>query len=83
MEANKTPEKIYLNPLLMEDGESVVRRCTFERLRDSQIEYTRTDTIIEKACKAYCKTCKMPNCYSSNSSKCTFINNFREHMKGE
>ena len=46
----KAPEKIYLNPLLMEDGESIVRRCTFERQRGSQIEYTRTDAFIEKAC---------------------------------
>ena len=45
----EAPEKIYLNPLLMEDGESVVRRCTFERQRDNQIEYTRTDAFIEKA----------------------------------
>ncbi len=48
MEANKVPEKIYLNPLLTEDGESIVRRCTFERGRDSQIEYTRTDAFVEK-----------------------------------
>ena len=48
MKANETPEKIYLNPLLMEDGESIVKRCTFERQRDSQIEYTRTDAFIEK-----------------------------------
>ena len=50
MKAN-APDKIYLNPLLMEDGESIVRRCTFERQRDSQIEYTRTDAFIEKACE--------------------------------
>ncbi len=43
MKANEAPEKIYLNPLLMEDGESIVRQCTFERQRDSQIEYIRTD----------------------------------------
>jgi len=48
MNANEAPEKIYLNPLLMEDGESIVRRCTFERLRNSQVEYIRTDAIIEK-----------------------------------
>ena len=48
MKANEAPEKIYLNPLLMEDGESIVRRCTFERQRDSQVEYTRTDAFIEK-----------------------------------
>lgn len=51
MKANEAPEKIYLNPLLMEDGESIVRQCTFERQRDSQVEYTRTDAFIEKACK--------------------------------
>ena len=49
-----TPEKIYLNPLLTEDGESVVKRCTFERQRDSQIEYIRADAFIEKACRCYC-----------------------------
>lgn len=41
------PEKIYLNPLLMEDGESIVRRCTFERQRDCQVEYVRTDAFIQ------------------------------------
>jgi hypothetical protein len=51
MEAKEVPEKIYLNPLLMEDGESIVRRCTFERQRNSQIEYTRTDALVEKACE--------------------------------
>ena len=55
MKANEAPEKIYLNPLLMEDGESIVKRCTFERQRDSQLEYTRTDAFIEKAC-AWFKT---------------------------
>ena len=49
MKANEAPEKIYLNPLLMEDGESVVRLRTFERQRDSQIEYVRTEAFIEKA----------------------------------
>ena len=51
MKANEAPEKIYLNPLLMEDGESIVRRCTFERQRNSQIEYTRTDALVEKVVK--------------------------------
>ena len=47
MKEKEAPEKIYLNPLLMEDGESIVRRCAFERQSDSQIEYTRTDAFIE------------------------------------
>lgn len=48
MKENEAPKTIYFNPLLMEDGESIVRRCTFERQSDSQIEYTRTDAFIEK-----------------------------------
>ena len=51
MKANEAPNKIYLNPLLMEDGESIVRRCSFERQRDSQIEYARTDVLVRKACE--------------------------------
>ena len=46
----EAPDKIYLNPLLMEDGESIVRRCTFDRLRDSQVEYIRKDAFIENVC---------------------------------
>ena len=46
-----TPDKIYLKPLLTEEGDSIVRRCTFEKLSDSQIEYVRADAFIEKACK--------------------------------
>ena len=49
MKAKEAPEKIYLNPLLMEDVESIIIRCTFERQRDSQVEYTRTDAFVEKA----------------------------------
>ena len=78
VKANEAPEKIYLNPLLMEDGESIVRRCTFERQRDSQIEYTRTDASIEKACDAYCKVCKIPNC---RRNECKFISEFKSHLE--
>lgn len=46
---NEAPEKIYLNPLLMEDGESIVKRCAFEKQSDSQIEYTRTNAFIGRA----------------------------------
>lgn len=72
MKANEAPEKIYLNPLLMEDGESIVRRCTFERQRDSQIEYTRTDAFIEKAAD-YIKEHWIWNT--------KIINDFKEAMK--
>ena len=75
MKAN-VPEKIYLNPLLMEDWESIVRRCTFERQRDSQIEYTRTEAFIEKARKYIANHFLAPGMYDE-------INDFVNYMKGE
>lgn len=69
------PEKIYLNPLLMEDGESIVRRCTFERQRDSQIEYARTDAFIEKACSWL-----EEHMIGWNND---FVKDFKKHMKGK
>jgi len=74
VKANKAPEKIYLNPLLMEDGESIVRRCTFDRQRDSQIEYTRTDAFIEKACDFISSLRRLDD---------DVIEDFRKYMKGE
>lgn len=66
MKANEAPEKIYLNPLLMEDGESIVRRCTFERQRNSQIEYTRTDAFIEKAKEWFIEHVNIPQDVATN-----------------
>ena len=63
MKANEAPDKIYLNPLLMEDGESIVRRCTFDRQRDSQIEYTRTDAFIDKV-KSFLNKHDDRDCYT-------------------
>ena len=85
MKANKAPKKIYLNPLLMEDGESIVRRCTFERQRDSQIEYTRTDAFIEKACE-WIKNNGSHYIDIVNGQlilKKGIIKEFRKYMKGE
>ena len=81
------PEKIYLNPLLMEDGESIVRRCTFERQRDGQIEYIRTDAIIEKVEKfmktvnEYLYHCVSEECDYVDTDK--FIEGFKNYMTGE
>lgn len=81
MKANEAPDKIYLNPLLMEDGESIVRRCTFERQRDSQIEYIRKDAFIEMALKWYCLDCECnDNC---KDIKCFFYRQYERYLKGE
>ena len=78
MKANGAPEKIYLNPLLMEDGESIVRRCTFERQRESQIEYTRTDAFIEKAIKFFAPHIQDN---SGGYDRAYVIEKFRNYMK--
>lgn len=43
-------------------------------------EYVHKDAFIEKACKAFCNVCKMPNC---NSKGCSYLEDFRENVKGE
>ncbi len=82
----KYPEKIYLNPLLMEDGESVVRRCTFERLSGSQIAYTRTDAFIEKA-REWIKENLLKHTYVYEGEvgigMAVFLEEFKQAMKGE
>ena len=83
----KTPEKIYFNPLLMKDGESIVRRCTFERQRDSQIEYIRTDAFIEKACNKLAQLMYDQHLFEGRLHQDAIIENFvgdfRKYMKGE
>lgn len=70
------PEKIYFTST--EDGTHYyTEEIPFER---EYIEYTRTDAFIEKACKAYCRMCKMPNC---RVNECKFIEGFKNYMKGE
>lgn len=46
MKAN-APEKIYLSPITLEEVKNVITRPTDSR----DIEYTRTDSFIEKACE--------------------------------
>jgi len=86
----KAPDKIYLNSLLMEDGESIVRRCTFERQRDSQVEYTRTDAFIKKAVNYMNNHLPIitTNIALSDEKYATIlkekcIEDFRNYMKGE
>lgn len=43
----KAPDKIYLKPLLMEDGESIVRKCSEECKKEYTIEYIHKDIVDE------------------------------------
>ena len=76
MKANEAPDKLYFTS--NENGTHYYTEgIPFER---EYIEYTRTDAFIEKACNAYCKICKMPNCKGED---CKYIKGFRKYMKGE
>ncbi len=85
MKANKAPEKIYVKPLLMEDGESVLRRCTFERQDENQIEYTRTDAFVEKACDWLEKHTlyAFDLDFGHSLQMKHFIEDFKKYMRGE
>lgn len=47
MEANEAPEKIYLDSY----GSGFSHGFHTNKLYDNDVEYTRTDALIEKACK--------------------------------
>lgn len=85
MKTNEIPEKVYFNPLLMEDGESIVRVRTFERQSDSQIEYTRTDAFIEKASEWFKNNWREYVNTDKDGIVCFghWEKDFRKYMKGE
>ena len=79
MKTNEAPEKIYLQENTTTDCYGEFWPEWFEaRGKDTDIEYTRTDVFIKKACNAYCKVCKMPNC---RSNECKLLSNFKEHLE--
>ena len=52
MKANETPEKIYLQENTTTDCYDELWPEWFEaRAKDNDVEYTRTDVFIEKACE--------------------------------
>ena len=85
MKANEAPEKIYLSAI---DLEEVGHLLTELKDRDD-VEYTRTDAFIEKACEWLKESV-------TNNSKCNriiskkgmitmglLIEDFRAYMEGE
>ena len=86
----EAPEKIYLVPFgkpiiepLPQEGslaDTIWSSKPYGNSNAGNIEYTRTNAFIEKARKAFCKVCKMPNC---NSKDCSYLKDFRNHIEGE
>ena len=69
MKAN-APEKIYF------DGES--KACKLPVFSSYNIEYTRTDAFIDKACDAYCRLCDTKEC--GNAGECVWVEKFRKRL---
>ena len=99
MEVNKTPKKIYLQ-VCGDCNDNDCKNCKFEdlednvtwckdRIFDKDIEYTRTDVFIEKACE-WLKENKDKYLYNTGD-KCEYIptcsgkmiEDFKNYMKGE
>lgn len=93
MKANEAPEKIYLQ-VCGDCKDNACENCKFEDLEDNvtwckdeifdkDIEYTRTDAFIEKACewlKKYGGSYWMDD-YDLPTDD--LVNDFRHAMKGE
>ena len=75
MKANEAPEKIYLfdNPIT----ETPDDRWLSKRSDENDIEYTRTDAFIEKACKYLFEN------YHGEKLSLKMIEDFKHYMKGE
>ena len=85
MKANEAPEKVYLfeNPIT----ETPDDRWLSKKSGDTDIEYTRTDAFIEKACSGIDKLLSgyiIRNFHFGDSYDIDrLINDFKNYMKGE
>lgn len=89
MKVNGAPEKLYID--FRDRAESTWRCAYTEKALANNIEYTRTDAFIEKACEYISehieyymkkdKACNVPLCplFATKS----FIEDFKNYMKGE
>ena len=79
MKANEAPEKVYLlfnRPYLVDYTKLNKRRCKEE------VEYTRTDAFIEKACE-YLQINLWRVVNEEPDFRQRFVTDFKNYMKGE
>jgi hypothetical protein len=74
----KAPKKIYLHPTAK--GEVGASWLTFP-LTDEDVEYVRTDALIERAL-AFIRSCTTYDGLGYKA-KCVNIEDFKNYMKGE
>ena len=75
----EAPEKIYLNkhPFTGELHDKWLQN----KLDDSDIEYTRTDALIERACEFVANNMRCDG--YTLQTKAKFIKDFKNYIKGE
>ena len=89
MKTKEAPEKLYIT---YKGYGAFDEDSTVERTKDSQIEYTRTDAFIKKACKFLNKELPITDLSPSNmlditfkvfdkENKKVFIEDFKKHME--
>lgn len=82
----EAPEKIYLqqydkNTLIFLNKWNISDEWTnkpFNEKIATNIEYTRTDAFIEKACDAYCRLCDTKEC--GDTGECVWVEKFRKRL---
>ncbi len=84
MKAN-APDKIYILKHSDYSDRRILNAFT-EKETNNDIEYTRTDAFIKKACDAYCKVCghfahSVPIHICRHD--CRYFSDFKKYMKGE
>ena len=88
MKANEAPEKLYLERILCSN--EVYETWKSEKTISDDIEYTRTDAFIEKACEwlrthsedDYFELIQDANyCGAGNINKKRMIEDFRKYME--
>ena len=76
MKANEAPEKIYRTTTYL-DGDRGKTSWKANPVDGAEnIEYTRTDVFIEKACDANCRLCDTKEC--GDTGECDWIEKFRK-----
>jgi len=78
MKANKAPEKIYRTTFYLDNDKGDTKWKKTPVTGAENIEYTRTDAFIEKACEAYCKVCDTQECIVMG--ECSWAQKYKKQL---
>ena len=86
MKANEAPKKLYVNFHFIETHPASNQPLvTKQGVNKYDIEYTRTDAFIKKACDVYCKVCgHYPHTTPNHICRqvCDYYKDFKKYIEG-